>query len=139
MSLYQTLNTESTTIDTDTMALIKYKQDMIFLAYIALHICQEANGDYVLKGSISLIYWLKCQMRCCTKLRAKDALPFRQQNSTLLYWWKELEVAPNFHAVCSILYTSKFSVNLMVQKLQVKLWWNWPQVGNSLSKLYDDT
>ncbi len=72
MSLYQTLNTEqtteSTTIDTDTMAHIKYKQNMNFLAYLAIHICQEANGDYVLKGSISSIYWLKYQMKCCTKM-----------------------------------------------------------------------
>ncbi len=85
MSLYQTLNTESTTIDTDTMAHIKYKQNMNFLAYLAFHNSQEANGDYVLKGSISSIYWLKCQMKCCTKLKAEDALPFRQQNFTLLY------------------------------------------------------
>ena len=48
---------------------------------------------------------------------------------TQLYQDTQLEVRPNFYSVCSALYTSKLSVNLMEQKLLIKRWWNCHLVG----------
>ena len=50
----------------------------------------------------------------------KDAIQFHQQNFARLYKCIELEVMTNFYTVCSVLCASKFSINLLVQKLLVK-------------------
>ena len=46
--------------------------------------------------------------------------PVSPTKLTQLYQDTQLEVGPNFYSVCSALYTSKFSVNLMEQKLLIK-------------------
>ena len=53
-----------------------------------------------------------------------DALLFHQQNCTQLYHHTQLEVTPNFYALCFTLCTRKIIVNLLAQKLLVKWWWN---------------
>ena len=53
---------------------------------------------------------------------------FCQQNSAQLYQYTQLEVTSTFYALFSALYTSKFSVNPLAQKVLITWWWNYPQV-----------
>ena len=41
--------------------------------------------------------------------------------------------------ICSSLYTSMFSINLQVQNLLIKCWWNWSQVSFPCPKYWTDT
>ena len=66
-------------------------------------------------------------------LAHKDSVQFHQQNCAQLYWSIELENPPNFYAVRYAPYASKLGVNLLVQKLLIKCWWNWPLVSMSIT------
>ena len=60
--------------------------------------------------------------------RKKMPFHFTNKLHPTLYKCIELEDTPNFYTLCSAPYASKFNVNLLVQKLIIKWWWNWPQM-----------
>ena len=66
------------------------------------------------QGSISTTHWRKVQMCQHKAFGAKRCI--------------EIEYTPKFYTLCSAPYASKFNVNLLVQKLIIKWWWNWPQM-----------
>ena len=49
---------------------------------------------------------------------------FHQQNFAQPYQYIQLGNTPNFYAVHSVLCTSKFSINILAQKLLIKQWLN---------------
>ena len=51
---------------------------------------------------------------------------FHQQNLAQLYQYTQLEVTPNFSTLPSLLYASKFCINLQAKKLLIKWCWNRP-------------
>ena len=54
-------------------------------------------------------------------------------------WYTQLEVTPNFYAVCSVPYASKFIVNLLTQKLLIQWWWNrpWQMEQEKMRNVFD--
>ena len=79
----------------------------------------------IYQGSISPALGVKRKCASRHHLAQIDAIQFHKENWAQLNWCIGLENTPNFHTVCSAPYASKFSVNLLAQKLLVKWWWNW--------------
>ncbi len=70
-----------------------------------------------------VIFWCQPSFFC--------AVQFHQLNYGHLCQYIQLENTLNFYTlVCPALYTGKFGVNLLAQKLLVEHWWNWLQVSN---------
>ena len=63
---------------------------------------------------------------------AQDAIQFEQQNCTQFYKCTELQSYTKllYSMLCAIHHKS--SLNLLVQKLLMKCWWNWLQIEISL-------
>ncbi len=56
------------------------------------------------------------------------AIQFHKQNNAQPHWYAQLENGLNFYFVGSALCAIKIGVNLIVLKLPVECWWNWPLV-----------
>jgi hypothetical protein len=82
----------------------------------------KINGNYVVRGQFHQSF---CTKRKCagSHFLAPVVNLLRhsvQQNYNQLYHYKQLENTLNFYAVRPVLYASKISVNLQVQKLPVE-------------------
>ena len=80
-------------------------------------------------GSILLTLWRKVQKGQQTASGVKGGIYFHHQNYAKLCKSTQLEVTPNFYAICSV--CKKSEINLLVQKLHIKCLRNWPLVSNN--------
>ncbi len=70
----------------------------------------------------------KCKCYASHSLAPVGAVQFHQQKYVQLYLHAWLENKLNFYTVSFPLWASRVVVNLLAQKLQVKCWWNWPNI-----------